>query len=202
MENNMQILINVIMEDAFKDAEVILEKAEREAGSIREQALRRQKELLEKNEREENRLDIFFSKAKMISKAELEARREIMHQKELILAKLLNSIKEDFFHLPCETHYSEILQKLVEQGLQFLEGKEFICQVNKRDQSLLTHSFLLEISRKTGKKITLDTQCLEKSGGVFIKRKDGRVVYDNSLEAIFERRQEELRSVAAEHLFF
>ena len=201
MENNMQILINVVMEDAFKEAEAILENAKKEADAILKHALRRQEELIRKNDREENRLGLFFSRAKIISKVELESRMEIMHQKELILKNLLESVKKEFFRLPHKAHYPEILKKLVEQGLQFLEGEEFICRVNERDQSLLSDSFFNALSQKTGKKIHLDTQYLEKKGGVFIKRKDGRVIYDNSLEAIFERREEELRSVAAEDLF-
>ncbi len=201
MENNMKILICVIMEDAFKEAEDILEKAKRDAVLIGEQAVQMQKEVLRKNEREKNRLDIFFPKAKMVSKAELEARMEIMRQKESMLQKVLDIIRQELFSLSRNTDYPATLLKLINQGLQFLEGEEFTCQVNERDKSLLSSSLLDEINWKTGKKITLDEQCLKKNGGVFIKRRDGRVVYDNSLEAIFERRQEELRSAAAEYLF-
>jgi vacuolar-type H+-ATPase subunit E/Vma4 len=57
------------------------------------------------------------------------------------------------------------------------------------------------MSRESGKKLSLDEQAIDIEGGVVIVRSDGRLLYDNSLEAIFQRREEVMRSAADSRLF-
>ena len=57
------------------------------------------------------------------------------------------------------------------------------------------------MSKESGKKLSLDEQALDIEGGVVIVRRDGRLLYDNSLEAIFQRREEVMRSAAARQFF-
>jgi vacuolar-type H+-ATPase subunit E/Vma4 len=201
MTSNVEILISVIMEEAFQEAEAILEKAEREAASIREKSLQKRAELLRQEENSRYQSEVHVVKAKMVSQAEWQARMEVIQQKESIIESLLRAVKQEFLSLPRHPRYPLILKQLVIQGLHCLEGNEFTCYLHERDRALIPPSLVEELIQKTGKKISLDTCSSEMAGGVIVQRSDGRILYDNSLEAIFQRKQEEMRSLAAKHLF-
>ena len=81
------------------------------------------------------------------------------------------------------------------------DGNAFVCRVNERDHPLLSSSVLKEIGKKTEKAVSLDDLPLKIVGGVNVLRKDLRVFYDNSLEAIFERNREHMRCIAAACIF-
>lgn len=215
MFNNGEMLARVIMEDAFQEAEAILEKAEKEAASIREESLKKLAEARRQAETDapgfsQSRSDMFLGKAKMISQAELQARMELIYQKESVLEGVLQTIRQELFSLPGHPDYPGLMKKLILQGLKWLEqagdleqagGDEFVCQVNDRDRPCLPSSLMEELGRKSGKKVSLGEQHTEIEGGVIVWRSDGRVLYDNSLEAIFDRWEEAMRSMAA-RLFF
>lgn len=201
LSNNGEILARVIMEDAFQEAEAILEKAEKEAAGIYQESLKMQAEMRRQAESNQSQLDIFLAKAKMISQAELQARMELIDQKEAVLQSVLEVVKLEFFSLSRRPDYPSILMKLTLQALEWLEGEEFICQVNSRDRTLFTPPVLESMSKESGKKLALDEQALDVEGGVVIVRVDGRLLYDNSLEAIFQRREEVMRSAAARRFF-
>ena len=142
LSNNGEILARVIMEDAFQEAEAILEKAEKEATSIHKESLKVQAEMRRQAESNQSQLDIFLAKAKMISQAELQARMELIDQKEAALQGVLEVVKQEFFSLSRRPDYPSILMRMTLQGLEWLEGDEFICQVNSRDRKWFTTSVL------------------------------------------------------------
>ncbi len=201
MSQNMEILVSVIMEEAFQEAQAIIEKGRKETISIQENSLREQEDLNRQYEENQDQGELVFAKAKRISQVELQVRTDIIYQKELILENLLQTLSWEFYALPHHAKYPSFLKKLFLHALEHLEGDEFICQLNERDHSLISESLFAEIGCRTGKRITLDKEGLSVEGGVIIKRNDERVLYDNTLEAIFQRCQEHLRSIAAERLF-
>ena len=81
------------------------------------------------------------------------------------------------------------------------DGDEFLCRLNSRDQSLLSSSTLDGLGKKTGKMILVDKENVDIVGGVILIKSDFRVLYDNSLEAIFERKRQKMRCMAAECIF-
>ncbi|MBN2373607.1 hypothetical protein JXL19_07465 [bacterium] len=203
MTNNLEILIYVVLEEVFQEAEAIVEKAEKEAAQIKKEAQMRLAELQQKAKRDSRRSDIVFTKTKIISQSALQARMEVIHQKEAMVGELLERLQEEFFDLPRQPDYPNILKGLILEGLEALkkEGDEFTCQLNEQDRSFISPALLDEAARKTGKRITLDERRMESKGGAVIWRADGQVFYNNSLEAIFQRWHDELRCLAGERLF-
>lgn len=65
----------------------------------------------------------------------------------------------------------------------------------------MSNKVLDELKEKTGKWVSLDKEPIDIAGGVIVFRADYRVFYDNSFEAIFERKRENLRCIAAECIF-
>lgn len=201
LSNNGEILARVIMEDAFQEAEAILEKAKREAASIQQESVRVQAQMRQQAESNQSQLDIYLAKAKMISQAELSARMEIIGQKEAILQDALCAVRQKIYALPRHPDYAAIQIRLTAEALSWLEGDEFSVQVNGRDRRFFTPQVLEMLSAESGKTLILAGQAIDIEGGVVIIRADGRLMYDNSLEAIFQRREEAMRSVAARLLF-
>ncbi|MEW6381313.1 MAG: V-type ATP synthase subunit E family protein [bacterium] len=201
LSNNGEILARVIMEDAFQEAEAILEKAKKEAASIQQESVRVQAQMRQQAESSQSQLDIYLAKAKMISQAELSARMEIIGQKEAILQDVLSAVRQELYALARHPDYASILMRLTREALSWLEGDEFSVQVNGRDRRLFTPKVLEELSAESGKRLMLSEQAIDAEGGVIVIRSDGRLQYDNTLEAIFQRREETMRSAAARLLF-
>jgi len=196
---NVEILSRVIMNDAHKEAELIIEKANRESESIRAKGIKTVDEL--KSETKNNFGQSIFSinKNKIISIAEFGAKNEILKQKDKIIENILNKIKQEFFSLTEHKDYPLVLNRLIIESFRYLEveDKKFICRVNLRDQSLLSSTVLDKLSKRLNTSLSLDTDPLNIIGGVVLFPPGCRVLYDNSLEAIFERKKEDMRYIAA-----
>jgi vacuolar-type H+-ATPase subunit E/Vma4 len=126
-----------------------------------------------------------------------------MEHQEQILKAILHQIREEFLGIPEHRDYPEILKRLISNALGHLQedGSAFICRVNERDQFLLTLPLLQALGEKAGKALFLDPDPVAIAGGVILYRKDRRVLFDNSLEALFERNREKMRCMAAECIF-
>lgn len=196
-----EIFAQVIMEDVVLEAKEILQKAEKQAASIRDESKNQEKKIRQQGENDQSLMEAFLAKSRMISQAEIKSRMEIINLEESILKEIIGSIKEEFFSLPKEASYPSLLLKLIIKGLGFLEGERFLCQVNEQDRLLLSPDCLKEIGLKIGKEVSLDQRSIPIKGGVIMVRDDGRVLYDNSLEGIFERQYEKIRSLGALYLF-
>lgn len=203
MLNNMEILCRVIIEDASREAKAILEKARVESESIIEEGRREAGELIKSARKSKSHIDLSCNKAKIISLAEFQSRSEILGRKEKVIDNVLREAQKAFFALPERDNYPGILKNLIVQALKFLDedGREFVCRVNERDRALLPSSTLMELGKMTEKVISLDDTPAEIVGGVIAFRSDLRVLYDNSLEALFERNRQRMRCLAAECIF-
>ena len=203
MLNNMEILCRVIIEDASREAKAILEKARVESESIIEEGRREAGELIKSARKSKSHIDLSCNKAKIISLAEFQSRSEILGRKEKVIDNVLREAQKAFFALPERDNYPGILKNLIVQALKFLDedGREFVCRVNERDRLLLQSSTLEGLGKKSDKVISLDDTPAEIVGGVIAFRSDLRVLYDNSLEALFERNRQRMRCLAAECIF-
>jgi vacuolar-type H+-ATPase subunit E/Vma4 len=135
--------------------------------------------------------------------AEFRARSEILQRKEEVLKRVILRVQQDFFSITGRSDYPDILKKLIIDALRCLkrEGIEFVCRLNPRDQSLLPASVFKDIGKEAKADVSLDKIPIESVGGVIVFRSDLRVSYDNSLEAIFERKRQQMRCMAAEYIF-
>ncbi|MGA1844088.1 MAG: V-type ATP synthase subunit E [bacterium] len=200
---NVEILSRVIMNDAYLEAEAIIEKARSDAASIRENGIITAHNLKHKNIVNVSQVKLSGSKGKVISLAEFRARSEILGRKEEILQGVLWQVQRAFYAVPKREDYPEIVHRLIGHalGVLYQDGEAFACRTNLRDQALLSAAVMQELSRRYGKRLGLDETPVEITGGVIVYRADFRVLYDNSLEAIFERNRQQMRCMAAECIF-
>lgn len=203
MLNNIEILSRVLMDDASCEARSILEKARMESESITEEGIRRAEELKRAAMKGKGHIDLVCNKAKAVSLAEFQARSEILGCKEEILSEVLGRVQGRFFSLPGHKNYPEVVKGLIIHALGYLkeDGDAFVCRFNERDRSLLSPRNLDELGKRCERSLSLDAMTADIVGGVIVLRSDFRVLYDNSLEAIFERNRRQMRRVAAECIF-
>ena len=203
MLNNIDILSRVIMDDASHEAMSILEKARMESESITQEGIRKAEELKRTAAKGKGRIDLLCDKAKAVSLAEIEARSEILGRKEEILNEVLGQVQGAFFSLPGGKHYPEVLKGLILHAIGYLkeDGDAFVCRFSERDRAVLSRQILDDLGKRCERDLSLDTMSADIVGGVIVFRTDLRVLYNNSLEAIFERNRQQIRRIAAECIF-
>lgn len=202
MLSNVDILSRVIIEDASRQIQAILEKAKKESEAIIEEGLQKIKTLKKEDKMDKSRIEASFTEAKRIAQAEFLSHTEILGRKEKILREIIQQLQKDFFELPQQKDYPLILKGLILDAIRHLEkeGKSFVCCVNSKDYGILS-PYLADLVKRTDKELSLDETPIYITGGVILFRADQRVSFDNSLEAIFERKRGQMRCIAAEYIF-
>ncbi|MBN2372675.1 hypothetical protein JXL19_02650 [bacterium] len=200
---NIELLSRVILDDAYREAAAIIEKAKAEAESIRKEGIRASVELRELARRGSDQKELFYNKAKAISLEEFRARSEILNCKENIIRDILMRAEQEFYLLPQHKDYVMILKRLIQDALRHLksDGREFICRVNERDRILLASSDIESLGESLNMALSLDKVPVEIKGGAILLRSDLRLLYDNSLEAVFERKTQLMRCIISESIF-
>jgi V/A-type H+-transporting ATPase subunit E len=137
----------------------------------------------------------------IIASAELEARRKILLVQERYIQQVQEQVQERLRQLRSGEQYPRVLQSLIQQGLQELEGDTFDVLVAEEDRKFVTSTMLQELQQETGKIVHLSEHTQDGITGAIIQRADQRVVCDNSFQAIMRREQTPIRLLIAKTLF-
>ncbi len=164
-----------IREDAKREAAEIIADAKEDAQKLRCESLKQAEEAVAREKY-------------AIAAAELAANKIVSDAKQQLVEQSLKEARESAFEeVPKSPKYPALLDALAKEALAAV-GKGAQVQCNKRDLAL-------------AKKQKLDPGQADFSGGVIAVSADGKLRADNSLESLFEEREEELRIKAAEILF-
>lgn len=208
MESEVQEIVNQIIRDSREKAKSLVEEARKSA----EMMLEKKRDSARRKAGEE-----VFS---MLKRAESEAetirgtvftdvRRKaswsVLSEKERLVTGVLNEVKTRLGALSQSKKYISILETLIVDAGTVLGGGALEILLNRRDSTLPLKLNVLakRIAEKTEKKtqLRLSKQEIENFGGAVVKTVDGRIVADNTFEAIIERREKELRFKIAKILF-
>ncbi len=153
-----------------KEAETIMVNAREQAKAIKAEEKRKAEELVE-NERRER-----------ISAAKLKAKKIVNEARNKLVDSALGEIWEEFREFPKQKEYAGFMKKIIMEAENEL-GKGTVM-VSAEDLALAKkHS---KNAVKSGEPIT---------GGAIIATKDGKIIIDNSLEAIFGNNKEEIKGI-------
>ncbi len=183
----IELLSKEILEDAKEKAKEIHREALSEKKKILLEAEKQKQEILSKAEKTVENI-IAVEKREKISSAQLEAKRMINESKELAVNKALEELWQEFIKTRESKKYSESLSKLASQGVKEI-GKDAIIKVNSKDLKLLKENFNLS---KTSANI---------SGGVIVCSADERIIVNNSFEALFDAKKDEMKKILFKELF-
>ena len=207
MESDVQKIVNRILQDAREEAQSIFAEAQRAAQMLledrRESARQRAGEdaqfILKRAENEAQ-----VARGKAIMDAKREEGWKVLSEKERLVSSVLNEVKSKLAALPESEEYVRFLEKVIVDAGTALGGGKLEVVLNKDNSSPpLRISMLAEsIAENTGVKTQLKIS-KEKidAHGAIVKTFDGRIVADNTFEAMLKRREKELRFKIAKILF-
>ncbi len=190
-----------VLDEAGQEAENIIELAKREAERILDGA---RDELEQETLKESPRAATQMAKTRfkqLVASAELEARKQKLLAQEQLIACVNSQVKERLLALRKDAGYSALLERLILEGLNSLDGERFEILVAPEDRELIDDAFLKVLQKKTTRRLALSTESVPGISGAIIQREDGRVQCDNSLQGILQQQENESRLVIANTLF-
>lgn len=187
--------IRNIIENAENEAREIIHKAEEEAKKIfQHEALSR----------------IILLKRKILGKAEMDGRHEIIRAKEEVMKKILRLTREKLELIVSgkdpSINYHEVLYNLLEEAIENIGEQEVIVEANERDKEYLSANLRRieeKLSRSLGipVKITLSEESPNILGGVIVYSKDKSKIYYNTLEGRLNETIKKYRTILGRILF-
>lgn len=208
MESEAQKITDQILIDAREDAKSVIIEARKSA----EMMMERQSELGRQKAAE--RVSSIIGKARNESDITrgmvfTDIRRKagwmVLSEKGRLITSVLDGAKSRLAALAkMEKYVSELERIILDAGIA-LGGGELQIILNERDSDLplKLNAISKAVSDKTGNRteLKLSKERAKASGGVVVKSADGKVVLDNTFEAILKRRERDLRLKIARVLF-
>ncbi len=190
-----------ILDEAKQEAADIVDLAEREAERILEGAREELDQVYQREAPQAATQKVKTRYKQIVAAAELEARKQELLIQERLIAQVESRVQECLKDVRERSEYPALLRTLIEEGVRELNGEHFELLVDSQDRELVTADLLDRLQSQTGKTVTLSDKPNSEMTGVIVQRTDKRVVCDNRLSAVFQRRKEELRVIIAQDLF-
>jgi V/A-type H+-transporting ATPase subunit E len=186
--SDAEIEANKIINEATNKAKEIKEEAEKEGRDIKSKILKRINQ------------EILFKKGKIITEANLEAKKTILLEKIKIMDETFKKALENIMNLDDEP-YRNFIKKIILDNID--KGDETIF-ISTLDKDRITKDFIQEINYNLEAKskkgnINLSSSYLQIKGGVIIGLNN--VKKNSSLELIFKKVREELEIKISQYLF-
>ena len=207
MESSTKKILERILEDANKKANIVIRDAQESAKKIlenRRQSARQsaKKVVYSMLKRSENEAEVI--RGKVATDIKRRAGWVVLFEKERLITSVLNDVKNRLVNLQKTEEFLLVLEKLIVDAGTILEGGTLEVMLNENDLSLPLNLNKLEkkIADGTGVKTQLKISKQQiKAVGVIVKTNDGKIFVDNTFEAILSRRERELRLKIARILF-
>jgi vacuolar-type H+-ATPase subunit E/Vma4 len=204
----VQRLIDRIAKDADRESDEIIAKAKESALALikkkedeaRERAEKESQTILAQANEEADRI-----KKSAIAEAKIKANWAILSEKDSALERVIQDVKEELQKFTRTKEYRSVLESLVLDGARAMGGGDLEVLFNKNDSKLgidlnaLSEKASKELGKPT--KLFASKENAEGIGGSIIKTIDGKIVIDNTLDRLIERRRKDITLKAAKILF-
>jgi vacuolar-type H+-ATPase subunit E/Vma4 len=180
-------IIEQIKKDSEKEISQILKDTKEQANRIiketKEEAQQESEKILTEGKKQAANI-----KRILISKANQDAKRELMNAREKIIKKCFSKAHHELSILKGQK-YEKIVRKLI------VDGRKKLGETGS-----------LFVTREDGKKIATELGIkidgyVESSGGVVLKSSDGRVILDHTFDGILKREKDKMRPMVGQILF-
>jgi len=177
-----------IIAQAEDNANDMIKKGKKEADSIKDIILHKYNQ------------EAFLMKSRILTEANLEAKKNILSEKQKIIDNVFNKASESVLKLE-DKDYRNIIKKMILENTE--TGDETIF-INHSDREKVSKSFINDINKELkskGKKgeLTLSTSYLPIKGGIVIG--SGKIRKNISLEFLLKEIREELEIQISKDLF-
>jgi len=175
------------LEEAEEQAQKIITEAEEKAERIRKQKMQEVEERVSEKETSE------------LALTKLEGKKKILDIKSQLLEEAITKSADRLREIADsgKSTYKEGIERLIAEGSMKLKGNEFQILANQRDRKLVKDS-LRELEKKISKTkgasivLELGEETLTTLGGVIVRTRDGRQLFNNTLEARLAKVRQEM----------
>lgn len=208
MEPQVQKVVDKILQDAKEQAMRIVNEARGSAEII----LEHQQELARQKAADE--VASILTKARdeakiLVAIEESEAKRKanwmILSEKERLISNTLDEVRTKLTAFSNSKKYVPFLQKIIIDAGVALGGGKLEILLSEKDSALPLSSSSLSrtVAEKTGAKteFRLSDERIKASGGTVIRLADGKILVDNTFDAMVQRNERHLRLTIAKILF-
>jgi len=206
LSSDVNALIEEIKRRAEEEIKKILEEAKKEADKIVEEA----KEEAKRKFQHEAHSRLLLLRRRILGKAEMKGRHELLKAKEEILEKIKEIATERLKRIvegsDPRVNYHDILYRLIEEAAKGIDEPEIIIEANERDKEYLSVNIRRleeQLSKSIGKpiKIRISDSVANILGGVIVYNRDRTKIYYNTLEGRLSETIEKYRAILGSKLF-
>ena len=136
------------------------------------------------------------------ARAEFQRKQKIewLTKREELLHQVFKQVEQGFQNFIFTDEYSGGLQKLITESIEKIQSDQIVLSFDKDSDQLINDLQLDEIAKQTRRDLRRG-EILANNHGVIAVSIDGRLSFDNTLEARLERKKPELRVLASQNLF-
>ncbi len=186
---SIEKIIQKIETETASDIDKIVKEAQKAANEIK---TKYKKELAtELNHiRDQGKKRITIMRNIHLSEARRASRRGILSAKEELIEECFTRAKERLRTLSGD-EYRRVMTKLIDQSLN-LVGNHGVALVTREEDKAILSSY---------QNITVKPELIPGLGGVILESVDGKIVVDNTFDAILNRQKEDIRTEVAKILY-
>jgi len=188
-----------ILENAFQEKDKIIEEAKKEVEKIKEEA-KNEIEKIKNNILQDYKQEADIKENKIITEAKLNANKDILSEKQLILEEIFLEAERRIQKLD-KQRYKKFIENLIFENIEL--GNETIY-ISEKDQKIIDNAFIENINKKLISnhkkgKLKLSEKSISIRGGVVLGTED--IKKNASLEIMLERTKEDIETKLNKFLF-
>ena len=200
VKNGISEIAKDVVGDVQKEAEAIIIAAELEAKTT----LKAAKEQADQNYKSiiaQAKTKTQAEKRKIASVTEVEIRNRLLQTKEDLVDSAFERALVELKNFVETNEYHDYLLKIIQNAAERIGQKDLVIQVNARDKELLTPDVLKRLSEKLHSELRLFEETSDYLGGCIIQTKDGKIIFDITLDNRLNELKPVLRVEIAKTLF-
>lgn len=206
MSEAVEVLISEIRKRAEKEIQETIKSAEERAKNIIEEAKRKVDKLF----MDRARAEVALIRRRIIGRAEVEGRTELLKAKEEIVEKVLDGVLNEIKKVASgerrDYNYEKIFYSLLKEAVSNIREDTVVIHANQKDLEYIKRNLRVleeKLSRDVGRKINLKIgRILPRAiGGVVAESEDGLKTYYNTLEDRVFKMKRKLRLLIGKVLF-
>ncbi len=196
-DNSAGKICQQIREDSQKEAEAVIQKANRNAGLRIKLAQGEAKRYL-KEQKAQAAEQVKQIEQKVLAGVKLETKRIVLRARERIIDTILQEIRKKGAEFRQQKEYENWLLSVIAEGVRNIGEKEVLIVVSKEDATF-TAKIKKSIEGKAAVEVRTD-EALRDTGAI-VKSADGRKEFANTFSVRLERMLPKLRLLIAKEIF-